>query len=81
MSIGLGIEIGTFWSKKLETEYRSITESGWYYKMYQIMVATSGNAVSVVQLLLNKSQLYKGSMQKLWLGIKIEIWCEKQIET
>ena len=35
-----------FWSKKLETEYRTITESGWYYKMYQIMVATSGNAVS-----------------------------------
>ena len=31
--------------EKLETEYRTITESGWYYKMYQIMVATSGNAI------------------------------------
>ena len=35
-----------FWSKKLETEYRAITETGWYYKMYQIMVAVCGNAVS-----------------------------------
>ena len=26
-------------------EYRAITGTGWYYKMYQIMIATAGNAV------------------------------------
>ena len=27
-------------------EYRAITGSGWYYKLYQIMVAIAGNAIS-----------------------------------
>jgi hypothetical protein len=34
-----------FFPKKLEMEYRAITGTGWYYKMYQIMIATAGNAV------------------------------------
>ncbi len=34
-----------FFPKNLETEYRSITGTGWYYKMYQIMVALAGNAI------------------------------------
>ena len=35
-----------FFPKKLEQEYRTITGSGWYHKMYQIMVALAGNAIS-----------------------------------
>ena len=31
--------------KQLEKEYRMISNTGWYHKMYQIMVATAGNAV------------------------------------
>ena len=34
-----------FFPKQLEKEYRMISNSGWYHKMYQIMVATAGNAV------------------------------------
>lgn len=34
-----------FWPKKLEQEYRAITGSGWYHKMYQIMVAIAGRAL------------------------------------
>ena len=34
-----------FFPRKLEAEYRAISETGWYYKMYQIMVAIAGNAV------------------------------------
>lgn len=34
-----------FWPKRLASEYRSISGTGWYRKMYQIMVATAGNAV------------------------------------
>jgi hypothetical protein len=34
-----------FWPKKLSMEYRMINGSGWYRKMYQIMVATAGNAI------------------------------------
>ena len=34
-----------FFPRKLEAEYRSITHTGWYRKMYQIMVAIAGNAV------------------------------------
>ena len=34
-----------FFPKKLETEYRAISNTGWYHKMYQIMVAIAGNAV------------------------------------
>lgn len=34
-----------FFPKNLEKEYKSITGSGWYYKMYQIMVAIAGNAL------------------------------------
>lgn len=33
-----------FWPKKLAAEYISITSTGWYSKMYAIMVATAGNA-------------------------------------
>jgi hypothetical protein len=34
-----------FFPKKLAMEYKTISNTGWYYKMYQIMVALAGNAV------------------------------------
>jgi hypothetical protein len=34
-----------FFPKQLENEYRSISNTGWYHKMYQIMVALAGNAI------------------------------------
>ena len=34
-----------FFPRKLEAEYRMISKTGWYRKMYQIMVAIAGNAV------------------------------------
>jgi len=34
-----------FWPKTLAMEYQQITGTGWYHKMYQIMVAVAGNAV------------------------------------
>ena len=34
-----------FFPKKLEMEYKAISGTGWYHKMYQIMVAIAGNAV------------------------------------
>jgi len=34
-----------FWPKKLDQEYRTITETGWYHKLYQIMVAVAGKAI------------------------------------
>lgn len=34
-----------FFPRKLEAEYRLITNTGWYHKMYQIMVAVAGNAI------------------------------------
>ena len=34
-----------FFHKKLEMEYRAISNTGWYHKMYQIMVAIAGNAI------------------------------------
>lgn len=34
-----------FFPNRLADEYRAITGSGWYHKMYQIMVAIAGNAV------------------------------------
>lgn len=34
-----------FWPKKLAVEYTTISESGWYSKMYQIMIAIAGKAV------------------------------------
>lgn len=34
-----------FWPKKLAIEYTTISETGWYSKMYQIMIATAGNAI------------------------------------
>jgi hypothetical protein len=35
-----------FFPRKLEQEYRAITNTGWYHKMYQIMIAIAGNAVA-----------------------------------
>lgn len=35
-----------FWPRKLANEYTAISGTGWYRKMYQIMVATAGNAVT-----------------------------------
>ena len=35
-----------FFPKNLAMEYQTISSTGWYYKMYQIMVATAGNATS-----------------------------------
>lgn len=34
-----------FWPKKLAEEYQTINGTGWYHKMYQIMVACAGNAI------------------------------------
>jgi len=34
-----------YFPRKLETEYRAISNTGWYHKMYQIMVALAGNAI------------------------------------
>lgn len=34
-----------FFPRHLEKEYRVISNTGWYHKMYQIMVAIAGNAV------------------------------------
>ena len=34
-----------FFPRKLETEYRLINNTGWYHKMYQIMVAIASNAI------------------------------------
>tara|TARA_R110000744_G_scaffold100320_9_gene193480 strand:- start:3086 stop:3997 length:912 start_codon:yes stop_codon:yes gene_type:complete len=34
-----------YFPKKLEAEYRTINGTGWYHKMYQIMVALAGNAI------------------------------------
>ena len=34
-----------FWPKQLATEYQTISNTGWYAKMYAIMIATAGNAV------------------------------------
>lgn len=34
-----------FFPKKLEQEYRALTGTGWYSKMYQIMVAIAGRAI------------------------------------
>lgn len=35
-----------FFPKKLASEYQTISKTGWYHKMYQIMVAIAGNAIS-----------------------------------
>jgi len=35
-----------FWPKQLAVEYQTISKTGWYHKMYQIMVAIAGNAVN-----------------------------------
>jgi len=34
-----------FWPKRLATEYMTISDTGWYHKMYQMMVATASQAV------------------------------------
>ena len=35
-----------FWPKRLSVEYQTISETGWYFKMYKIMLAVAGNAYS-----------------------------------
>lgn len=35
-----------FFPKQLALEYKTISKTGWYHKMYQIMVATAGNAIN-----------------------------------
>lgn len=35
-----------FWPRKLGAEYQQITGTGWYSKMYKIMIAIAGNAYS-----------------------------------
>ena len=34
-----------FWPRRLATEYTTISETGWYHKMYQMMVAISARAL------------------------------------
>ena len=34
-----------FWPKKLAADYMVISSTGWYTKMYQIMIALAGNAI------------------------------------
>ena len=48
-----------FFPKKLEMEYRAISNTGWYHKMYQIMVAIAGNAVK------NKYPISVGEISKM----------------
>ena len=33
-----------FWPKRLAVEYQTISETGWYSKMYKIMISIAGNA-------------------------------------
>jgi hypothetical protein len=33
-----------FWPKRLGVEYQTINETGWYFKMYKIMISIAGNA-------------------------------------
>ena len=40
-----GINDCPFINKKLVNEYRSITETGWYHKMYQILLSCASNAI------------------------------------
>lgn len=35
-----------FFPRRLELEYKTISGTGWYHKMYQIMVAVAGNAIA-----------------------------------
>lgn len=35
-----------FFPKKLAMEYKTINGTGWYHKMYQIMIAIAGNAIN-----------------------------------
>lgn len=35
----------SFFPRRLEAEYKTISSTGWYHKMYQIMVALAGNAL------------------------------------
>jgi len=35
-----------FWPRKLGAEYQQISGTGWYGKMYKIMIAIAGNAYS-----------------------------------
>ena len=63
-----------FFPKTLETEYRSITGTGWYYKMYQIMVALAGNAI--------KSKYPITAKEIAWLCRELDMdtgnWYEKR---
>ena len=34
-----------FWPRQLAAEYQTISQTGWYAKMYAIMIATAGNAI------------------------------------
>jgi hypothetical protein len=36
-----------FINKKMLQDYREITKTGWYHKMYQLMVAIAGNAIAM----------------------------------
>jgi hypothetical protein len=36
-----------FVNKKIIDDYKKITDTGWYHKMYQLMVAIAGNAVTM----------------------------------
>tara|TARA_A100001011_G_C14309023_1_gene844592 strand:- start:785 stop:1696 length:912 start_codon:yes stop_codon:yes gene_type:complete len=63
-----------FFPKNLETEYKSITGTGWYYKMYQIMVALAGNAI--------KSKYPITAKEIAWLCRELDMdtgnWYEKR---
>ena len=63
-----------FFPRNLETEYRSITGTGWYYKMYQIMVALAGNAI--------KSKYPITAKEIAWLCRELDMdtgnWYEKR---
>ena len=40
-----GYEDCPFWPEQLAREYNLIVDTGWYHKMYQMMVAIAGNAI------------------------------------
>ena len=65
-----------FFPKNLAVEYRSITGTGWYHKMYQIMVAIAGHAVSS-RLFFRSPQIRlqrcaNSSMRRLVTGMRID---------
>ena len=63
-----------FFPKNLESEYRLINNTGWYHKMYQIMVAIAGNAIK------NKYPITSAEISKMCRELDMETgnWYENR---